>query len=198
MASPDPPPAPPTENNNDNNNNNNNDNFIEDDLDDLFNYEAAETADVFRAIDTNMDASSHPPPDSGTKRKRDDADGVDGLGIDEEIKIRTRVPVVKLDEDKLLSEKGIPRLRKLAKKQLRFKGKGHEFSDVANLLAFYQLWLDDLYPKARFKDGLEIIEKLGHSRRMQVMRREWIEGENVEAGGRHEGDSGAAVDQNTQ
>jgi replication fork protection complex subunit Csm3/Swi3 len=38
----------------------------------------------------------------------------------------------------------------------------------------YQLWLDDLYPRAKFADGLAIIEKLGHSRRMQTMRREWI------------------------
>ena len=39
----------------------------------------------------------------------------------------------------------------------------------------YQLWLDDLYPKAKFADALAIIEKLGHTKRMQLMRREWIE-----------------------
>lgn len=38
----------------------------------------------------------------------------------------------------------------------------------------YQLWLDDLYPRAKFADGLAIIEKLGHSKRIQIMRREWI------------------------
>lgn len=38
----------------------------------------------------------------------------------------------------------------------------------------YQLWLDELYPRAKFADGLAIIEKLGHSKRMQTMRREWI------------------------
>lgn len=38
----------------------------------------------------------------------------------------------------------------------------------------YQLWLDDLYPRAKFADGLAIIEKLGHTKRMQTMRREWI------------------------
>lgn len=42
---------------------------------------------------------------------------------------------------------------------------------------FYQLWLDDLYPRANFADGLSIIEKLGHTKRMQVMRREWIDEE---------------------
>lgn len=38
----------------------------------------------------------------------------------------------------------------------------------------YQLWLDELYPRAKFADGLAIIEKLGHKKRMQIMRREWI------------------------
>lgn len=75
---------------------------------------------------------------------------------------------------------------------MKFKGKGHEvwrpkevkrhrltsydlqYSDVARLLNVYQLWLDDLYPRAKFADGLAIIEKLGHTKRMQTMRREWI------------------------
>jgi replication fork protection complex subunit Csm3/Swi3 len=49
-----------------------------------------------------------------------------------------------------------------------------QFSDVSQLLNAYQLWLDDLYPRAKFTDALGMIEKLGHSKRMQVMRREWI------------------------
>lgn len=55
------------------------------------------------------------------------------------------------------------------------KGKGHEFSDIARLLNFYQLWLDGLYPRAKFADGLQLIEKVGHTKRMQVMRKEWID-----------------------
>jgi replication fork protection complex subunit Csm3/Swi3 len=39
----------------------------------------------------------------------------------------------------------------------------------------YQLWLDELYPRAKFSDGLSMIEKLGHSRRLQIMRKEWID-----------------------
>ena len=46
---------------------------------------------------------------------------------------------------------------------------------MARLLNAYQLWLDDLYPRAKFADGLAIIEKLGHTKRMQTMRREWIQ-----------------------
>jgi replication fork protection complex subunit Csm3/Swi3 len=55
------------------------------------------------------------------------------------------------------------------------KGKGHEFSDMARLLNTYQLWLDDLFPKAKFMDGVSMIEKLGHKKRMQMMRKEWIQ-----------------------
>lgn len=54
----------------------------------------------------------------------------------------------------------------------------HQFSDAARLLNFYQLWLDDLFPRAKFADGLAMIEKLGHSKRLQTMRREWIEDEH--------------------
>lgn len=43
------------------------------------------------------------------------------------------------------------------------------------MLNMYQLWLDDLYPRAKFADGLAIIEALGHKKRTQVMRKEWID-----------------------
>lgn len=46
---------------------------------------------------------------------------------------------------------------------------------MARLLNTYQLWLDDLYPRAKFADGLSMVEKLGHKKRMQVMRRAWID-----------------------
>ncbi|GAA87267.1 chromosome segregation in meiosis protein 3 [Aspergillus luchuensis IFO 4308] len=100
------------------------------------------------------------------------------LGLDEKVTItKQRRSTVKLDEGRLLSQAGIPKLRSTAKSKLKFKGKGHEFSDAARLLNFYQLWLDDLFPRAKFADGLAIIEKLGHSKRLQTMRREWIDEE---------------------
>ena len=119
----------------------------------------------------------------GTKRTADDAnkENFGGLGLDEEVKItKKRIPNPKLDEQRLLSEPGIPKLRALARsgkiaKKLDFKGKGHEFSDVAKLLNYYQLWLDDLFPRAKFADGLTMVEKVGHSKRMALMRKEWID-----------------------
>lgn len=43
------------------------------------------------------------------------------------------------------------------------------------MLNMYQLWLDDLYPRAKFADALAIIEKVGHTKRMQLDRKAWID-----------------------
>ncbi|KAI9798914.1 MAG: hypothetical protein M1825_004927 [Sarcosagium campestre] len=140
-----------------------------DELDDMFDYDAG-MAEMFQDVDTSLNAPAEPSGPANRKRPADD------LGIDEEVQITKKKRVnVKLDEEKLLSQQGIPKLRRIAKERLRFKGKGHEFSDVHKLLRVYQLWLDDLFPKAKFEDGIAIIEKLGHSRRLQTMRREWID-----------------------
>jgi len=165
-----------------------------DELDDLFDYDVNMT-DVFRDLDTNLNAPvNRVLPNAGGKS------GDIGLGIDEEIKVaKKRKPIVKLDEARLLSQAGIPKLRRLAKERLKFKGKGHEYSDVSRLLSFYQLWLDDLFPKAKFADGLSIIEKLGHRKRMQVMRREWInEGKPSEKFGDDASFSAMGSDQSQQ
>ncbi|MCJ1243156.1 chromosome segregation in meiosis- protein [Trapelia coarctata] len=145
-----------------------------DDLDDLFNYDVDD--DVFADLQPNMDA----PP--AALKRASALPKVADLGIDEEIQVvKKRKPIAKLDENRLLSQAGIPKLRRITKERLKFKGKGHEYTDVARLLTLYQLWLDDLYPRAKFADGLAIIEKLGHSKRMQLMRRDWIrEGNPVE------------------
>ncbi|KAL8671779.1 MAG: hypothetical protein Q9168_003726 [Polycauliona sp. 1 TL-2023] len=138
-------------------------------IDDIFNYNV-DMEDVFRDVDVNMDA---PIERQVTQKKM--KDGGDELGVDEVVKItRKRQPVAKLDEDRLLSQAGIPKLRRITKERLLFKGKGHEYRDLARLLNVYQLWLDDLYPRAKFADGLAMIEKLGHKKRIQIMRREWI------------------------
>jgi replication fork protection complex subunit Csm3/Swi3 len=82
-------------------------------------------------------------------------------------------------------------LQRISKSKLKFKGKNHEvtttflmhvesvdnnlqFSDIAWLLGTYQVWLHELYPRAKFEDGLALIEKLGHTKRMQQYRTGWI------------------------
>jgi replication fork protection complex subunit Csm3/Swi3 len=37
------------------------------------------------------------------------------------------------------------------------------------------MWLDDLFPKARFLDALEMVEKAGHKKRLLAAREEWID-----------------------
>ncbi|CUS11723.1 unnamed protein product [Tuber aestivum] len=136
--------------------------------DDLFDYDA----DI-----PDIDTTIRPP----TPEKKDGAK--DNLGLDEEVKIKRKRVNVKLDETRLLREDiGIPKLRREAPKRLRFKGKGHEYRDAAKLLSYYQLWADDLYKKARFRDTLQIIEKLGHSRRMKMERESWVMDNKKKAG----------------
>ena len=94
---------------------------VNDDLDDLFNYEVDN--DLLQDVDTNMNVpargGSHTHDGNGTLKGQ--------LGLDEEVKVtKKRAPIAKLDEDRLLSQAGIPKLRHAAKERLRFKGKGHE------------------------------------------------------------------------
>ncbi|KAF2803736.1 Swi3-domain-containing protein [Mytilinidion resinicola] len=141
-----------------------------DDFDDLFLDDPAMEA-AFRELDANTAAQTS-RRDTTSKRNAVSADAA----IDEEIKIvKKRQPIPKLDAPLLLSPAGIPKLRRISKDRLKFKGKGHEYSDVARLLNTYQLWLDDLYPRAKFADALTMIEKLGHSKQLQMMRKVWIE-----------------------
>lgn len=109
-----------------------------------------------------------------------------GIGLDEEIIVakKPRLTAPKFDESLLLDkDKGIPKLQERAKR-LRLKGKGHEFSDVGRMLEMYQLWLNNLYPKARFLDAAAMVERLGHKSRVVVARKGWIEGRrfNLEDG----------------
>ncbi|KAK1252327.1 hypothetical protein MKX08_003514 [Trichoderma sp. CBMAI-0020] len=141
--------------------------------DDLDDYGLEEDEDD---LDNPFASPSPPPESSGKKRKEPPS----GLGIEEEVSVqkRVRVPNVKLDEERLLGPDGIPKLRKRAA-GLKFKGKGHEnllaqFSDAPRLLFFYQLWLDDLFPKARFLDALAMVEKAGHKKALVTARDGWI------------------------
>ena len=151
-------------------------------VDDILDYNFSDDDDPFADKPLRQTRDDKPTlSPRAAKRKFDDDKENFGLGLNKEVKItKKRKPVVKLDEARLLTQPGIPRLRTLARsgkvaKKLGFKGKGHEFSDVARLLNYYQLWLDGLYPRAKFADGLQLIEKAGHSKRMNIMRKEWID-----------------------
>lgn len=141
-----------------------------DELDELFNYDAG----------LNDPFSNNYQPVS-TQQEREDSRNTssihrnEDLGIDDEIDLirKQRAPRVKLDEELLLSSEGIPKLQSKAKR-FQVKGKGQEFSDTFKLLSMYQLWLDDLFPKARFLDAVAMVEKLGHKKKVLAMRMDWI------------------------
>lgn len=96
----------------------------DDELDDILNG-IVEGRDI--APTSDLTAQTDRP-----SNKKSDVTGA--LGIDEEIIItKKRVPIPKLDDQRLLSDPGIPRLRKISKERLRFKGKGHEACDIAAL-----------------------------------------------------------------
>ncbi|KAI5463954.1 replication fork protection component Swi3-domain-containing protein [Mariannaea sp. PMI_226] len=136
--------------------------------------ERHDSLDNYDVDDFSDDPFASPPPDTAATKKRKEPES--GLGIDEEVSVqkRVRVPNVKLDEERLLGPQGLPMLRTRAR-NLKIKGKGHEFSDASRLLSFYQLWLDDLFPKAKFLDALTMVEKAGHKKQVMVRRNELIQ-----------------------
>lgn len=77
-------------------------------------------------VDDDLFGQSDNEASNGQAQSKKRKDAPD-LGIDEAVAVKkkARDPIVKLDETRLLSEKGIPRLRRKAS-ELKFKGKGHE------------------------------------------------------------------------
>ncbi|KAI5843638.1 replication fork protection component Swi3-domain-containing protein [Tricharina praecox] len=139
------------------------DDFSGDEYNDLFAYDIGELDIEIPEAPKKTAAAPQPK-----KRKEDE------LGLDDEVLIKKKRVTVKLDEQRLMSINGLPRLRKEAPTKLKFKGKGYEYKDASRLLAFYQLWADDLFKKAKFRDTLKIIEKLGHTRTIRSAREDWI------------------------
>jgi replication fork protection complex subunit Csm3/Swi3 len=43
------------------------------------------------------------------------------------------------------------------------------------LLNYYQLWMHDVFPKARFRDCISMTENVGHQAQLRVMRKQWID-----------------------
>ncbi|MCJ1321699.1 chromosome segregation in meiosis- protein [Xylographa vitiligo] len=148
-----------------------------DDLDDLFNYDV-DTDDVFRDYHPAMDAPAQTTSPSRPKAT--------DLGIDEEIQVakkRKPIAIPSRDPEAAAHHEGEAQVQGQGARgsgllsYYRHYMKltvGSKYADVARLLNLYQLWLDDLYPRAKFADGLAMIEKLGHTKRLQTMRREWM------------------------
>ncbi|KAH7926302.1 Swi3-domain-containing protein [Leucogyrophana mollusca] len=103
-------------------------------------------------------------PDDSTKGKKK------GKGEEDGKKERKKLP--KLDEARLLGPNGFPQLIKDTK-DFRIKGKGNEASDLNRILQVYQFWTHKMYPKTQFRDTVERVEKICHSKRMHVALSVW-------------------------
>ncbi|KAF9013866.1 replication fork protection component Swi3-domain-containing protein [Cyathus striatus] len=73
---------------------------------------------------------------------------------------------MRLDETRLLGPDGFPRLIKQTKD---FRGR----AKVTRLLQVYQFWTHSLYPKTQFRDTVQRVEKLCHTKRMHVALSVW-------------------------
>lgn len=93
------------------------------------------------------------------------------LGLDQEIVVKHRAPQAKLDDARLLGPSGIPKIRDHVRKKIKFRGKGHELQDLSSLLENYQFWAHELFPKAKFRDAVKMIRKVGKTKVMKMHRR---------------------------
>ncbi|KAJ4487900.1 replication fork protection component Swi3-domain-containing protein [Lentinula aciculospora] len=111
-------------------------------------------------------SSSPPAPDFGNEASKNKK----GKGKDDGEKER-RKPM-RLDEARLVGPTGFPQLIEDTK-HFQIKGKGHEATDLNRLLQIYQYWTHRLYPKTQFKDTVDRVEKLCHSKLMHNKLSMW-------------------------
>lgn len=125
------------------------------------------------------------------------------LGLDQNIKLKTRAKVAKIDDERVLNRaNGIDYIIKNHHKVSRvFKKREHmlmsklnshqrqkseikrlkretEIQNLDSVIQFYQLWCHGLFPKAKFRDCIHMLRSLGSkSSRLRLYRRELIERE---------------------
>ncbi|KNC97301.1 uncharacterized protein SPPG_07230 [Spizellomyces punctatus DAOM BR117] len=117
-----------------------------------------------RRIGESQGSSENGAKDTSAAKPGNDKQRVDKEKKDGRTKKRE---LVKLDAEKLLGPSGLPRLRHLSSK-LTFKGKGHETENLRKLIAFYQIWAHNLFPKLKFASFIERTEKVCRERRMKI------------------------------
>lgn len=131
----------------------------------------------------------------------------DLLGLDQSIKLTTRAKIAKIDEERIFNkQKGIHYIiqnhRKLQKiferneHRIWKKYRNHslssdmkkqikhevEYENMTSILQFYQLWCHGLFPKARFRDCIQMLRAFGSkSSQLKLYRRELIEREIYKA-----------------
>ena len=132
-------------------------------------------------------------------------EGDDLLGLDQTIKLSSRAKIAKIDNERIFNkQKGLNyvirnhsklvrvfqkndktlqktlSLKKssLSSKAVRQLKHENEFKNLSSTLQFYQLWCHGLFPKANFKDCLQLLRSFGSkSGQLKLYRRELIEQE---------------------
>lgn len=86
----------------------------------------------------------------------------------QEIKVKkVRNPQPKLDSQRLKGARGIQTIEGIFEK-VKFKGRGHEEEDLKTVLRGYEYWCHRLFPKFKFEDCIEKIERLGSKKDVQT------------------------------
>ena len=68
---------------------------------------------------------------------------------------------------RLTGDRGIPVLPQAFEK-VKYKGKGHELSDLNKMMGVMEHWAHRLYPKMPFDELIERVERLGQKKDVQV------------------------------
>ncbi|KAL1406269.1 chromosome segregation in meiosis-related protein [Vanrija albida] len=131
---------------------------------------------------------------------------------DEDEPARKRLPVAKVDAERLLAPKGFPALAGFAKK-FRPKGKGHEVGgvggraddqakDLRRLMDGYQMWAHGMFPKGDFAHTVQRVETVCATRRMESalkgLRDEFYPKPRDEEGDEPEPDADADADEDKE
>lgn len=134
-----------------------------------------------------------------------DKDSDDLLGLDQNIKLTSRSKIAKIDNerifnkqkglnyiiqnhtklkrifhknDKALQKKLLSNKSSLSSKAVRQMKYENEYNNLSSILQFYQLWCHGLFPKAKFKDCIQLVRSFGaKSSQLKIYRRELIEKE---------------------
>ncbi|XP_031566360.1 uncharacterized protein LOC116301434 isoform X2 [Actinia tenebrosa] len=127
--------------------------------------------DIFGDDDDLFNAPAPLPPLSPTGVD-DGANNLDGAGEEQDNKEKKKKRIIKrsprprLNEARLCGERGITALAHLCD-GVKFKGKGHEASDLRVLLQRFEHWAHRLYPMYPFEDVVDQVETLGKKKLVQ-------------------------------
>ncbi|KAI4543576.1 hypothetical protein MG293_006370 [Ovis ammon polii] len=112
-----------------------------------------------------------PPPASP---EREDGEGAEpqeesgrGAPVPVPPKRTVKRNIPKLNAERLISERGLPALRRVFEKA-KFKGKGHEAEDLKTLIRHMEHWAHRLFPKPQFEDFIDRVEYLGNKKEVQT------------------------------